>query len=75
MTVKKTQTYLFSYYHDGTWWSLEIPGYNREDALERLKKLPLAKYDGELFLEIPLVPAFITRLVSSLRLPFSQRSH
>jgi len=48
MIEKKTNVYLFSYYHDKSWWALEIPGYSEQDALERLKKLPLARYDGVL---------------------------
>lgn len=47
------KTYLFEYYHDGASWSLEICAPSYEDAVERLKKLPLARYSGTLEMAIP----------------------
>lgn len=48
--------YLFSYYHNHAWWSLVIPATSEEDARERLNKLPLARLDGILEMEIPALP-------------------
>jgi hypothetical protein len=56
MTGEKWTTYLFSYYHDGAWWSIEIPAVSREDAETRLQKMPRARYDGELVMTIPAGP-------------------
>jgi hypothetical protein len=48
--------YLFSYYHNNAWWSLVIPATSEDDARERINKLPLARLDGTLEMEIPAVP-------------------
>jgi hypothetical protein len=48
--------YLFSYYHNNSWWSFVIPAPSEEDARERLNKLPLARLDGTLEMEIPAFP-------------------
>ena len=48
----KTQIYLFRYFYDNAWWSLEIPAYSKEDAEKRVACLTDAKYDGVLELEI-----------------------
>jgi hypothetical protein len=48
--------YLFSYYHNNSWWSLVIPATSEEDARTRLNKLPLARLDGTLVMEIPAIP-------------------
>lgn len=42
------KTFLFQYFHDGSWWSVEMPALSQEDAIARMKKLPLAQYSGEL---------------------------
>ncbi len=65
--MKKTNTYLFSYYHDGAWWVLELQAYDQSDATERLNKLPLAKYDGELMLKIPIAPHWAVRAIGELK--------
>lgn len=49
---KQTKIYLFSYFYDNSHWTVEINAYNMEDAFERMKLLPFAKYDGELQLKI-----------------------
>ena len=46
------KTFLFQYFHDGHWWSVEMPAMSQEDAIARMKKLPLAQYSGELIEKI-----------------------
>jgi hypothetical protein len=62
-----SKTFLFRYFHNGSWWTLEIPGTNREDAQARVNKLPLAQYQGELMLTIPANLGLITRCTCWLR--------
>lgn len=45
--------YLFRYYYEGSWWSLEIPATSPEDAEARLQKLPQAQYLGKGIVRIP----------------------
>jgi hypothetical protein len=47
------KTHLFTYRHDGAEWTLEIKARDIRDAKERLKALPLARYDGELITKVP----------------------
>lgn len=47
------QIYTCSYFHDGTWWVVNVSAYGSEDARARLKKLPLAQIDGTLETVIP----------------------
>jgi len=61
MKAKMISRFLFSYYYEGKWWSLEIPAYSREDALGIVQKLPLAKFDGQLFFEFKLSPSFVVK--------------
>lgn len=68
--MRQTRTFLFSYYHDGAWWDLSIQAYDREDALARHKKLPNARYDGELMAVIPARVGWIARLVVAIRNAF-----
>jgi hypothetical protein len=60
---EKWKTYLFEYYHDGSWWSLEIPAASEQDALDRLKKLPLAKFLGTLEMKVPARLGLFARLL------------
>ena len=46
--------FIFEYYHDGAWWSFTIPARSEQDAVDRVKKLPLAKYLGTVEMEIPV---------------------
>jgi hypothetical protein len=48
------QTFLFEYHHDGSQWTIEIPATSEEDAIERLNKLPLARYIGTLEMKVPV---------------------
>lgn len=66
MKAKMISRFLFSYYYEGKWWSLEIPAYSREDALGIVQKLPLAKFDGQLFLEFKVSPSFVVRFFQKL---------
>lgn len=50
------RVYLFSYFHDGAWWSFSIPAKSEDDAKARLARLPLATYDGVLGGTIPAIP-------------------
>ena len=47
------QTYLVSYRHDGSEWSLELPASSYDDARQRLDKLVFARVDGELVAKVP----------------------
>lgn len=61
---KTTQLYLFSYYHENSWWSFEIPAFSKEDAIARIKKMPHAKFDGEVKFKIPATSSFLRRFLS-----------
>ena len=61
MEAKKISRFLFSYYYEGSWWSLEVPAYSKEDALGIINKLPLARYDGILVHEFMLSPYFVVK--------------
>jgi hypothetical protein len=41
------KSYLFEYRHKGETWGLEIVASSPEDAEERLKAIPWARYQGE----------------------------
>ena len=45
--------HLFQYFHEGSWWTLEIPATSQEDAEARLNKLPHAQYLGGNAQKIP----------------------
>ena len=51
---KQIKIYLFSYSYDNAQWSIEISAYSKEDAIEIMKQLSLANYDGELQMKIPV---------------------
>jgi len=40
--------YIFTYYHDGSHWDFIIPAWSIEDAQNRINKISLAQYVGEL---------------------------
>ncbi|MGD9710451.1 MAG: hypothetical protein AB7V46_00140 [Thermomicrobiales bacterium] len=61
------KTYLYKYFHKGSWWTLEIPGVDRDDAQARINKLPLAQYQGEVVLKIPASGGLIARCICWLR--------
>lgn len=45
---KAWRRYIFTYYHDGSWWDLIIPAWSKEDAQDRINKISFAQYVGEL---------------------------
>jgi hypothetical protein len=53
VSLEGYKTHLFSYRHGGSEWTLEIKARDAREARERLKALPLARYDGELIATIP----------------------
>jgi len=55
---KGYSVYLFEYFHEGSWWMLEIPATSPEDAEARLNKLPQAQYLGEGVMRIPAKAGF-----------------
>jgi len=65
--MRQTRTFLFSYYHDGSWWDLSIQAYDLEDALARQKKFPNARYDGELMAVVPARLGWLAKLVVTVR--------
>jgi len=59
---KGWNSYLFEYHHDGSWWSLEIPARNEQEAKERVNKLSDARYLGEIQLTVPRRYGFVARI-------------
>ena len=47
------KTLVFSYFHDGSMWELEIKARDAEDAKARVAKLAYATFDGEQIASIP----------------------
>lgn len=68
---EKWKTYSFEYYHDGSWWILEIPATSQEDAITRLNKLPLAKYLGTIEMAVPVRLGLFARLLCWYRNRFA----
>lgn len=50
---KGWNSYLFEYYHDGSWWCFEIPARSEQEARERVNKLPNAKHLGIIEAKLP----------------------
>jgi uncharacterized protein YggU (UPF0235/DUF167 family) len=66
--------FLFSYRFDGSEWTVDIPAKNKEEALERIKALAWAKYDGVLVERVPVkgrtaqgVATFLAKLFGRAR--------
>lgn len=75
MVDRETKTFSFSYYHDGSWWTFRIKAYDRDDATERINKLPLAQYDGEIVAKIPaFVPSWTIRVATWFQNLIPQRN-
>jgi hypothetical protein len=55
------KTYLFEYFHEGSWWVLEISAPTMDDAQARINKLPHAKPVGEMVAKIPARLGLIAR--------------
>lgn len=56
-------TYLFEYHFNHATYMFEMPAESREEAEERLLRLPHAKYVGELQMKIPANLGWLARLV------------
>ena len=54
--------HLFEYYHDGSWYCFEIRARSAEEARERVNKLPLSKYLGEIQGSVPGRMGWFARL-------------
>lgn len=62
------RTYLFSYPHEGSHWSLEIMARNEADAKARLQMIAnYGIYDGELIAKLPASVGWIARIVVAMR--------
>lgn len=60
--MSEFKEHLFSYHHNGSWWTITIRAPTAEDAKERLAKLPWAKYDGVLIATLPAGMGWFARL-------------
>jgi hypothetical protein len=69
----KATTYLFSYHYQGDRYSLEVPAYNKEDAIGRVRQMAEAVYDGELVVQIPAGGSIVTRFLEWLHRPSERR--
>jgi hypothetical protein len=61
------KTFLYKYFHKGSWWTVEIPASDRDDAQARINKLPLAQPVGELVVKLPASGGMIARCLCWLR--------
>jgi hypothetical protein len=66
---KKWRRYIFQYYHDGAWWTFDVPAFSQEDAQARINKISFAQYVGEHFYTIKAGPGsgLLTRLICTLK--------
>lgn len=63
------KTYVCRYYHNGSWWALNIMAEDAADAEARVAKLGNLQLQGELKGTIPAGPgaAFFVRAICALR--------
>ena len=54
---------MFDYYHNGSWWSIDICAQSVEDARERIGKLSQAKYAGEAYCTLPVEMGIVAKLI------------
>lgn len=59
----KFKSYLYRYFHEGTWWQFEIQAASAEDAQARVNKLPLAQYLGVVAMKMPARVGVVPRLL------------
>jgi len=64
-------THLFSYRFAGAEWTLEIKARDAQEAKERLKALPFARYDGRLIAKFPTSLGPFMKMTVWLRNAFS----
>ena len=68
----KFKTYCCRYYHDGTWWALDIKAADWADAEARVNKLGNLQLQGELVMTIPgWMPCWMIRFTCWVRNLFS----
>ena len=56
------EKYLISYWHDGAWWSLDLPAADADDAAARLAAIGRGRVDGVVKAKIPVAPSWTMRL-------------
>ena len=61
------KTFLYKYFHEGSWWMVEISATSEDDAQARINKLPLAQPLGELVMKVPARTGMLAGLVCWLR--------
>lgn len=65
---RETHEYVCRYYHDGSWWGLNIHAYDDEDAEARVKKLGNLVLNGRLMGTIPAgVGPWLPNLICRVR--------
>ena len=70
--AERFKTYECRYYHDGTWWALQIAARDYPDAEARVRKLGNAQLSGEVVMTLPgSTPTWAVRLITWLRTAFS----
>jgi hypothetical protein len=57
MDMRKMETHVFSYRHDGRHWELTIKATDEQDARARIGKLAYATYDGVEVSRQPIIVA------------------
>lgn len=67
------KVFLFKYFHDGSWWHIEIPATTMDDAQARIRKLPLAQPLGEMVAKLPASAGLFARCYCWLRNFMRQR--
>lgn len=68
MNEKPCKKYCCEYFHDGSWWGIEITAYDWADAEIRAKKMSLQLL-GEYYATIPAVTTagFLVRFITWLK--------
>lgn len=67
--TEKLRKFAFSYSFNGSSYALTIPAETQREAIERVKAMSQANYDGEIFATIPIAKnpnSFIARLITRL---------
>ena len=67
--------FLFRYHFEGHDWELTVPARTYDEARERMKLMPYARYDGLIDLNAPEVahPNFFERLRTAFSILFFQK--
>jgi hypothetical protein len=65
--MQNYKTFLYKYFHEGSWWMVEIAATNEDDAQARINKLPLAQPMGELMMKVPAHTGMLASLICWLR--------